>query len=114
MALATLLGTIAAISIPMSIPIYADAAYQKNYNTELTNAQSNGVLIANHLPYAFMFRTIGSWDGAISLGQIRPVDAYLSGSAAADITLHPKLFVRTIDTVTFQLFPGQGAVYSNT
>jgi len=48
-----------------------------------------------------MFRTTGSWDGAISLGQIRPVDAYLSGSAAADITLPPKLFVRTIDTVTF-------------
>jgi len=113
MALATLLGIVAAIAITMSIPMYADAAYQKIYNTELIEAQSNGLIIANHPPYTFMFRYIGAWDGPIPLDQVRQVDQYLSGSAAGDLTLPPKLFVRYIDTATFQLFLAQGATYTD-
>jgi putative ABC transport system permease protein len=113
MALATLLGVIAAIAITMSIPMYADAAYQKIYNTGLIEGQANGLFIGNHPPYAFMFRYIGAWNGPIPLDQIRPVDAYLSGRFPQDITLPPKLFVRYLDTATFQLFPAQGADFNN-
>src|SRR5512146_397435 len=105
LAIATLLGIVAAISLTMSIPLYADAAYQKIYNTEVKEAATSGVIIADHPPYAFMFRYVGAWSGLITYDQIAAADSYFTEQVPYAIGLPQQLFVRYIDTATFQLFP---------
>src|SRR5512146_1551285 len=107
LAVATLLGIVAAISLTMSIPIFADAAYQKIYNTEVKEAATSGVIIADHPPYAFMFRYVGAWSGLIPYEQLAAADSYFSSLVPYAVGLPQQLFVRYIDTATFQLFPRQ-------
>jgi putative ABC transport system permease protein len=58
LALATVLGLIAAITLIMSIPLYADAVYYRVLQEELTKA-GQGVKDDSRA-FTFLFRNIGS------------------------------------------------------
>lgn len=103
LALATLVGLVAAIALAVSIPLYADAVYFRIFETELSNPANNGLVSPS--PFAFVFAYYGSWDGEVEWEEIQPLDAYLTGSAAAALRLPQTLFVRHLKTDTFRLFP---------
>lgn len=107
LALATLLGIFVAAALTMSIPIYADGIYQRILNTEIQKKGEQG-----RPPFAFMFRHIGSWSGAVPLDTLKPVDQYLSTQVADDLNLESKQFVRYIKSDTLRLYPATGQAYT--
>ncbi len=108
LALATLLGIFVAAALTMSIPIYADGIYQRILNTAMKKDASTNI----RPPYAFMYRHIGSWSGAVKLDALAPADQYLSGQVATDIGLPVNIFVRYLKTDTLRLFPFKEGNYS--
>jgi hypothetical protein len=88
LALATVLGLVAAITLIMSIPLYADAVYYRVLQEELARA-GQGVK-GDPQAFAFVFRNIGSIYGVKEWDEITPVDAYLSGPAAEQLGLPVK------------------------
>jgi len=107
LALATLLGIFVAAALTMSIPVYADGIYQRILNTAI-NKETGG-----RPPYAFMYRHIGSWSGAVELSVLDSVDRYLSGPVADEIGLPRQLFVRYLKTDTLRLFPRKEGQYTS-
>ena len=106
LALATLLGIFVAAALTMSVPIYADGIYQRILNTTI-NKETGG-----RPPYAFMYRHIGSWSGAVDLKTLEPIDQYLSGPVADEIGL-PKLgYVHYLKSDTMRLFPRKEGQYT--
>ncbi len=103
LALATVLGLVAAITLIMSIPLYADAVYYRVLQEELAKA-GQGVK-GDPQAFAFVFRNIGSIYGVKEWEEIEPVDAYLSGPAPQQLGLPVKNVVRYVKTDNFRLFP---------
>ncbi|HRA68996.1 MAG TPA: hypothetical protein PL187_23420, partial [Caldilinea sp.] len=85
LAIATILGLVAAITLIMSIPLYADAVYYRVLQDEL--AKSGQGVKDDPQAFAFVFRNIGSIYGVKEWNEIEPVDAYLSGPAPQQLGL---------------------------
>jgi len=103
LALATLVGLVAATTLIMSIPLYADAVYFRVLQEELAKA---GQSVRNdRSAFTFLFRNIGSIYGVKDWEEIAPVDAYLSAPAAEQLGLPVKRIVRYVKTDNFRLFP---------
>jgi putative ABC transport system permease protein len=107
LALATLLGIFVAAALTMSIPVYSDGIYQRMLSTEI---QKKGEL--GRPPFAFMFRHIGSWSGAVPLEELKPVDQYLSSLVAGDLGLKQQMFVRYLKSDTMRLYPATDKAYT--
>ncbi|HHY57640.1 MAG TPA: FtsX-like permease family protein [Chloroflexi bacterium] len=103
LALATVLGLVAAITLIMSIPLYADAVYYRVLQEELVKAGQG--IKGDPRAFAFVFRNIGSIYGAKDWEEITPVDAYLAGPAARQLGLPIKTIIRYVKTDNFRLFP---------
>lgn len=103
LALATVFGLVAAITLMMSIPLYADAVYYRVLQEELVKA-GQGVK-GDSQAFSFLFRNIGSIYGVKDWEEITPVDEYLSGPAAAQLGLPVKRIIRYAKTDNFRLFP---------
>src|SRR5690606_16525353 len=76
LSIATLLGLIVSSALVMSVPAYADAVYYRMLKTGLFGApeQVQEATAASREPFAFMFRYIGSWHGAVEWADIEPLD----------------------------------------
>jgi len=113
LALATSLGLVVAIALTMSIPIYADAVYQKILKEEFSPTNPNVTYTSIRPPYAFMFRYVGAWNGPAQWDKLKPIDDYLSGPVAGNIGLPSQLIVRYFKSDNFKLFPSTDIVYSD-
>jgi len=107
LALSLLLGWTAAVGITLSVPLYADAANHSLLRQELDSVGQQ------RPPFAFLFRYLGAWHGAVDWEDVAPLDAYLSGPVAADIDLPVEGVVRHFRTDNFRLFPVSEAAYAN-
>ncbi len=103
LALATLVGLVAATTLIMSIPLYADAVYFRVLQEELAKAGQS--VRDDRIAFTFLFRNIGSIYGVKDWEEIAPVDAYLSGPAAEQLGLPVKRITRYVKTDNFRLFP---------
>ncbi|MFN3980140.1 MAG: FtsX-like permease family protein [Caldilinea sp.] len=103
LALATVLGLVAAITLIMSIPLYADAVYYRVLQEQLAKA-GQGVKGDNNA-FTFLFRNIGSIYGVKDWEEIEPVDQYLSGAAVEQLGLPARQVIRYVKTDNFRLFP---------
>lgn len=103
--LATLIGLVVAIALSLSIPLYADAVYYRIFRQELNDLAISGGYDTGRSPFAFMFRYVGSWRGAVSWEEVRPADEYISKTGAALLGLPQQLFTRYVKTDNFRLFP---------
>jgi len=103
LALATVLGLVAAITLIMSIPLYADAVYYRVLQEQLAKA-GQGVKGDSHA-FTFLFRNIGSIYGVKDWEEIEPVDQYLSGAAVQQLGLPAQQVIRYVKTDNFRLFP---------
>ncbi len=111
--LATLIGLVAAIGLSLSIPLYADAVYYRIFRQELNNLTTADGYDTGRSPFAFMFRYVGSWKGAVSWEKVRPADEYISKMGAAVLGLPELVFVRYAKTDNFRLFPKEDLAYAD-
>jgi len=105
--LSLLLGWTAAVGITLSVPLYADAANQSLLHQQLD------VVGQQRPPFAFLFRYLGAWNGAVDWEDVAPVDAYLSGPVADDIDLPVEGIIRHFRTDNFRLFPLSDVAYAD-
>ncbi len=96
--LCLLAGLVAAVGLLSSIPLYADAVNHQLLEGQLTEAGTH------RPPFAFLWRYIGAWHGAVSWDDIAPVDAYLSQQAAGTIGLPLDAQVQHVKTDNLRLF----------
>jgi putative ABC transport system permease protein len=108
--LALLLGLLAAISISMSVPIYADAVYHEVLETQITgDTETTGKY--QRPPFANLFRYVGAWSGPVAYGETLEVNDYLSNAAVNDLDLPLTLFSRYYKTTGLRLFSGDESQY---
>ena len=106
LALAGALGLMVVIALTLSIPLYADAVYNRILNTEMNIKE--GVA---RPPYAFMFRYIGGWYGPLDYSDIAQADDLMRAQVPGMIGMPRQLYVRYVKTDTFQVFPVSDAAY---
>ncbi len=113
LALATVLGLVTSVALTMSIPLYADAVYYRVLREELSGEALEEGSSRAHPPFAFMFRYLGAWSGAVEWEDLQPVDEYLSGPAGGELGLPQQALVRYCKTDTFRLFPQEDVAYAD-
>lgn len=96
------LGLLAAVALSASIPLYADAAQSRVLQAALAD-KADG-----RPPYAFLFRYIGAWHGAVEWDAYAPADAYLTTQAADALGLPLTALVRHVRTENLSLFADAG------
>lgn len=101
------IGLIVAVALMSSIPLYTDAANFKVLKEELSVADEGRV----RPPFAFMYRYIGAWHGAIELEDFEPVNKYIQESMPGVIGLPVTASTRFIKSDNFSLFPMSDAAY---
>jgi putative ABC transport system permease protein len=113
LALATVVGLIASVALTMSVPLYADAVYYRVLQEQLLGSTDGGGSQRLYPPFAFMFRYIGAWTGAVEWEDIEKVDTYLVNMGPAALGLPEKRIVRYFKTNNFQMFPQEDIVYAD-
>jgi putative ABC transport system permease protein len=108
--LALLLGFLTAASIMMSVPIYADAVYQKVLESQV-NPGAEETIGFQRPPFAFLFRYVGSWSGPLAYESTLGLNEYLSGKAAPDLSLPLNLFARYYKTPGMRFFSTEDSNY---
>lgn len=101
-------GLTMAVALISCIPLYTDAANLSVLAQELAETEQT----RGRPPFAFMYRYIGAWNGAIELEDYRAVNDYLTRSAAGVIDLPLEFSTRYVKTDDFSLFPASEAVYA--
>ena len=96
--LCLLTGLVTAVGILSSIPLYADAVHHQLLQGELMESG------AQRPPFAFLWRYIGAWHGAVDWSELSPVDEYLSRQVAGTVGLPPEEQVRHFRTDNLRLF----------
>jgi putative ABC transport system permease protein len=111
--LANALGVVAAVALTMSVPMYADAVYQNILEQEIRPEAGSSDAVTRP-SFAFLYRYVGSWAGAIDWEQLAPADLYLSQQVDNDLGLNPRMFVRYLKTSQLMLFPAGEGSYRET
>lgn len=114
LALSALLGLIAAISLTLSVPLYADAVYFRVLEEELAAGSPTNVNMPERSPFTFMFRYVGAWKGPVSWEDVQPIDEYFTERAPSALRLPRQLLVRYFKTDNFRLFPEDQVAYAST
>jgi putative ABC transport system permease protein len=107
--LCAIIGLITAVALISSIPLYTDAANFKVLQEKLSGATEGGG--PSRPPFAFMYRYIGAWHGAVDLDQFDPVNEYVQQSVPGIIGLPVVKSTRYVKTDNFSLFPASEAAY---
>ncbi|UCC61428.1 MAG: ABC transporter permease [Anaerolineae bacterium] len=102
-----LLGWASAVGLALSVPLYADAVNHRLLREELETAREGTPA------FAFRFRYVGSWHGAMDWEDVQQADAYLRGPVAGDIGLPLESVVRHFKTDNFRLFPTSEVAYAD-
>ena len=107
LALVTIIGLVASISLMISIPLYADAVYHRTYLEKITGdvATSTNTGDSTSLPFSFMFGYYGSWSGNKEWEEVQPLDRFFTTSTEAVLSLPQKLLIRYFSTATAELYP---------
>ncbi|MCX7671021.1 MAG: ABC transporter permease, partial [Anaerolineae bacterium] len=109
LALAVILGLVAAVGMAVSLPLYADAVNYRVLQEQLTAAPGSAAV--NRPPFAFMFMYMGGLNGPLEWADIEPVDNYLRDRAPGDLGLPRKVGARYFSTDKLSLYPNDPAAY---
>ena len=110
LAIATAVGLIVSVSLVMSIPLYTDAVYYQILQDELGASDDSSL---QRPPFAFMFRYVGSLNGAVDLEDTEQADTYLTGPAIETLGIPHEMTVRYFRTDNFRLFPTADLEYAD-
>jgi len=102
-------GLIVAVALAMSIPLYTDGV---NYRL-LQRALAGQNRDTSRPPFAFMFRYVGAWHGAVEWQALAKANAFFSGQCPGLIGLPLELSVRHVKTDNLRLYPAEGSGYED-
>jgi putative ABC transport system permease protein len=105
--LATLLGLVTAVSLITTVPLYADAVSFRILEERLTEDAEEVRLPA----FAYMYRYVGTWHGALQWEAVQELDDYLTNEGSDELGLPLELLVRHFETAGFDLYPAGTADY---
>jgi len=107
LALVTILGLVASISLVLSIPLYSDAVYHRIFleNVAKQTSQSEQTEEAGGLPFTFLLNYYGGWSGKIQWEDAQPLDQYMLTSLASVLGMPVELLVRYFRTDNAPLYP---------
>jgi len=101
-------GLTAAVALATCVPLYADGVGRRMLMEQISRDEARP-------PFAFLFRYVGAWHGALEWEDIRAADAYLTRHVAGDLglslTASPARHART---AKWRLFPAEEAAYVDT
>ncbi len=109
LALAIILGLIAAVGMAVSLPLYADAVNYRVLQEQLTAKPGSSVV--TRPPFAFMFMYMGGLNGPLEWADLEPVDDYLRNRAPGDLGMPRKVAARYFATDKLSLYPNDPAAY---
>lgn len=109
LALVTVLGLVASISLVISIPLYADAVNHRIFLEKVTGNTTGETETTGTLPLVFMFYYYGGWYGNLQLDEIQLFDQFVVRSAAQGpiLGMPVQSVVRFIDSDLFYIYPPQ-------
>jgi putative ABC transport system permease protein len=113
--LAIIIGITTAVALTMSIPIYANAAYQNILETDVIASaqdQTENTNTSAASSFSFLFRYIGSWNGPISWEKLQPIKAYFEQKIQSDLLLTVKERVNYYKTAFYPFVPINTNIYS--
>ncbi len=105
----TAVGIIAAVALVVSVPVFADGVNFRLMSRALQQQQQG----AQRPPYAFMFRYVGGWYGAVDYPAYQKADQFLSNEAASQLNLPLDLGIRYVKSDNVRVFPAGASNYSD-
>ncbi len=103
LALVTLLGLAAAISLTVSVPMYTDAVFYHALRQELSDKTEN--FISTRSPFSFYFLYNSTMRQPLGWADLAAADSYMNKAAAAGIGMPANLLIRYFRTDAFKLYP---------
>lgn len=107
--LAALFGLIMAVTLVISIPLYADAVYYRIFERSVLEGDSEDS--RERPPFTFLFTYFGGVHGTLQWEDVQPVDEYLIHSSGTALGLPQQLFVRYFRTEPMSLFPTEETAF---
>ncbi len=102
--LAATLGLAAAISLTLSIPLYADAIYYRIFESRVTSSELEDQ-INQRPPFSFVFHYNGGWYGNKQWEDVVKADEYLTNQVGSIIGLPQQHMVRYFRTEPYGMYP---------
>jgi putative ABC transport system permease protein len=99
LALSLVLGMLVSAALATAIPVYSDGINA----SILWDSLAKGA--GHRQAFDFVFRYVGSWNGAVDEDQYQPVNQYLSEQASSKIGLPQLEQTRYLATAYLQLYP---------
>lgn len=103
--LATLAGLTVALTLMMTVPLYADAVNFRILQEQLSSQTERN----NRPPFAYLYNYIGAWHDPVTWEAVQPVTDYLAREGAQTLGLPGERFVWHVETNDYRLM--DGAVY---
>jgi putative ABC transport system permease protein len=105
----TAVGLIVAVALAMSIPLYADGVNYRMLRRALSEKEQG----RRRPPFAFMWRYVGAWHGAVEWNEYQTADLFFERQCPGLIGLPLDLGVRHVKTDNFRLYPSDAASYDD-
>jgi len=102
--LAATLGLAAAISITLSIPLYADAIYYRIFEERVGTSDDNNQ-VTQRPPFSFVFHYNGGWYGNKQWEDVRAADDFFINRAGDILGLPQQHAVRYFRTEPYAVYP---------
>ena len=102
LALVTLLGLAAAISLTVSVPMYTDAVFYHALRQELSDKTEN--FISTRSPFSFYFLYNRTMSKPLRWAGLAAADTYMNKAAAAALGMRANLVIRYFRTDAFKLY----------
>ena len=102
--LASTLGLAVAISLTLSIPIYADAVYYGIFEERITSSETR-LGDSFRPPFSFVFHYNGGWYGNKQWEEIQPADRFFKDQVVGLLNLPLKQRVHYYRTEPYPIFP---------
>lgn len=116
MALATVMGMIFAISLSMSVPLYASSVYNRVFLQEVGVEEGEAASRAtrsSHPPFAFLYNYDSNSGGNLEWQDLETVDQYLMTQSERMLGLPVTMKVRYLYTNPLALFPSGVKEFTN-
>lgn len=105
----TAAGLIVAVALVMSIPLYTGGVNYRLLQSALGNQPGGRI----RPPFAFMFRYVGAWHGAVDWQDLEAAEAFFAQQCPGLIGLPLELSVRHVKTDNLRLYPAEGSGYDD-
>jgi putative ABC transport system permease protein len=107
--LSTTLGLIAAITMMLVVPLYAEAVSFRTLSERLAEREDQSY----RPPFSYLFTYIGSWAQPVDIETAQVIETYLREQGSNELGLRAEQFVSHYETNRFRLYPSATTNYED-